>query len=185
MERARSSDDDRAVQDMALDRYCIRDESRRLDTSSRSTQQVDAAGREPCFPLAILGAALWHLRHFDLGSSRADRLVPTSEFWPLFVMLLPGRSALGIHHLPQIMGDPALRYDPSAAQAGQQRTAAGLFRGGLFLQLGAPRRQPLTTSPFGAVKDVTILSAMIGNVVTITPARHQCARCWFSCLPRT
>ncbi len=117
------------------------------------------------FSLAILGAALWHLRHFDIGSvvriDSANKL-----FWPLFVIYYLAGPLSEFIIFRKLWAIPLSGMIPLLRKQVSNELLLG-YSGEVYFYSWARRAANLSTSPFGAVKDVTILSAMIGNAVTI------------------
>lgn len=117
------------------------------------------------FSIAILGAALWHLRHFDLGSvARIDSA--KKGFWLLFVVYYLAGPVSEFIIFRKLWAIPFSGMIPLLRKQVSNELLLG-YSGEVYFYSWARRAANLTTSPFGAVKDVTILSAMIGNGVTI------------------
>lgn len=121
------------------------------------------AGR--AFSLMFLAAVAWYLSHMDLHA--LVRLIPTSPiFWAAFVLYyLAGPLSeqvifARLWHLPW-SGFPALLRK----QVSNELLAS--YLGELYFYAWAKRHTQITTAPFGAIKDVAILSAMMGNVFTL------------------
>lgn len=117
------------------------------------------------FSVAILGAALWHLRHFDLSSvARIDSA--NKGFWLLFVVYYLAGPVSEFIIFRKLWAIPFAGMIPLLRKQVSNELLLG-YSGEVYFYSWARRAANLTTSPFGAVKDVTILSAMIGNAVTI------------------
>jgi hypothetical protein len=117
------------------------------------------------FSVAILGAALWHLRHFDLSS--VVRIGSASkEFWALFLVYYLAGPLSEFIIFRKLWAIPFSGMIPLLRKQVSNELLLG-YSGEVYFYSWARRAANLTTSPFGAVKDVTILSAMIGNAVTI------------------
>jgi hypothetical protein len=115
--------------------------------------------------MAILIAAIWQLRSVDFSSVRA--MLPTTPlFWLVFAAAYftgPAFDWLIFRRLWRI---------PAAGFAALVRKLIGnelLFGyvGELYLYTWARRRTEMTSAPFGAIKDVTLLSGMVGNATTL------------------
>lgn len=116
----------------------------------------------PGLSLILLIAVGWHLRDIDIHNA-----VPNS---PLFWLALasywaaPAISDFVIYRL--------LWKIPLEGLIALSRKEVGnalLFDllGEAYFYGWVRKKVPMTTSPFGAIKDVTILSALVGNVVTL------------------
>lgn len=115
--------------------------------------------------LSVMAAALWELRALDLASILA--LVPASPFfWVAFAAYyLSGPTA-------ELVIYRRLWNVPSGAMLALLRKQLCNelllgYSGEVYFYSWARRNVGIETSPFGAVKDVTILSAMVGNVITL------------------
>lgn len=115
--------------------------------------------------LSILIAVVYELRSVDFALIKA--MVPTSPlFWLVFALSYftgPIFDWMIFRRLWQI---------PAAGFAALVRKLIGnelLFGyvGELYLYTWARRRTEMTSAPFGAIKDVAILSAMVGNAFTL------------------
>jgi len=152
------------VQDMALDSGTGASSLYPLDTMDEARSKwLHWAGT--LFSVAILGAALWHLRHFDLGS--IVRIgSSSSEFWMVFGCFYLAGPLSELIIFRKLWAIPLSGLIPLLRKQVSNELLLG-YSGEVYFYSWARRAVKLTTSPFGAVKDVTILSAMIGNVVTI------------------
>ena len=115
--------------------------------------------------LGVLGAVIVELRTVDFHEVRA--IVPTSPlFWLVFALsylAAPAADWTIYHRLWKI---------PASGITALLRKLIGnelLFGyvGELYLYTWARRRTEMISAPFGAIKDVSILSAMTGNAVTL------------------
>ncbi len=115
--------------------------------------------------VAILVVAVTQLAAVDVAKVRA--LLPTSPlFWLVFAasyLVAPFFDWVIFRRLWQI---------PASGFAALLRKLIGNellfgYAGELYLYTWARRRTEMTTAPFGAIKDVAILSAMTGNAVTM------------------
>lgn len=115
--------------------------------------------------IAVLGAVLFQLRALDFALVRA--IVPTSPlFWLVFA----------VSYLAAPLADYVifrrLWHIPPAGFLALLRKLIGNelllgYIGELYFYTWARRRTEITNAPFGAIKDVAILSALVGNAVTI------------------
>lgn len=116
----------------------------------------------PALSVALLGAIGWRLRDIDISEA-----IPTN---PLFWMVLltyffaPIIAEFVIYR--RLWGIPAEGF---VALSRKQVGNALLFDllGEAYFYGWARKKLNMETSPFGAVKDVTILSAMVGNGCTL------------------
>lgn len=115
--------------------------------------------------LAMLGAIAWHLRDERLGTL-FSHLPASPGFWLLFVvfyMTLPVADWLIFRRL---WGLPIGGLVPLMKKRVSNDLVLG-YSGEVYFYGWARQNLSLKGSPFGAVKDVTILSAMMGNLVTL------------------
>jgi len=119
----------------------------------------------PAVSLLILGGALWQLR--DLDFTHIGDLMPTSPvFWLVFMVSYfqaPLFDWLMFRRLWQLpfTGMAALlrKYVSNEILLG--------YLGEVYFYAWAKRHVNTVASPFGAIKDVTILSALTGNISTM------------------
>jgi hypothetical protein len=119
----------------------------------------------PLFSIGILAAVIWRLQQLDVGGIWAR--IPTSPgFWllfPLYYFALPIADWVIFRRLWRI---------PPAGIAAllRKRLSNDLlvgYSGELYFYTWARQRGDISGAPFGAIKDVAILSAIAGNVVTL------------------
>jgi hypothetical protein len=119
----------------------------------------------PLFSIGILAAVIWRLQQLDVGGIWAR--IPTSPgFWllfPLYYFALPIADCVIFRRLWRI---------PPAGIAAllRKRLSNDLlvgYSGELYFYTWARQRGDISGAPFGAIKDVAILSAIAGNVVTL------------------
>jgi hypothetical protein len=119
----------------------------------------------PLFSIGILVAIVWRLQRVDLGGIWAD--LPSSPvFWCVFVlyyMTLPVSDWIIFRHLWRI---PASGLGALMRKRLSNELLLG-YSGELYFYAWARQRGGLSGAPFGAIKDVAILSALAGNVVTL------------------
>jgi len=119
----------------------------------------------PAVSILILAGALWQLR--DMNFSEIGHLMPTSPiFWIVFVISYfqaPFTEWIMFHRLWQLpfsgMGALLRKYVSNEILLG--------YLGEVYFYAWAKRHVTTVASPFGAIKDVTILSALTGNIATI------------------
>lgn len=119
----------------------------------------------PLISLALLGGVLREYSSFDLAAI-AHLLTARPAFWVLFVVYFlstPLWEWLIYRHL--------WRIPPSGAAALVQKDITNElllgYLGEVWFYAWARKRLRLTAAPFGAIKDVAILSAMAGNLVVL------------------
>ncbi|MGN6496427.1 MAG: hypothetical protein ACTHK5_03685 [Tsuneonella sp.] len=115
--------------------------------------------------LLVIAAALGELRHLRLADISA--LVPTSPlFWGLFALayLTGPLSEFVIYR--RLWGVGAGAFGALLRKLVYNELIVG-YLGEVFFYSWARRNLALTASPFGAVKDVAVLSAVAGNVMTL------------------
>jgi len=119
----------------------------------------------PVLSLAILAAALWQLRHLDLGMVFRD-LPASPAFWLVFVagyMALPVGEWLIYRRLWQL---PATGLGALLRKRIANEIVLG-YSGEVYFYGWARRHARLAAAPFGVIKDVTILSATVANAITV------------------
>ena len=119
----------------------------------------------PVLSLAILAAALWQLRHLDLGTVFRD-LPASPAFWLVFVagyMALPVGEWLIYRRLWQL---PATGLGALLRKRIANEIVLG-YSGEVYFYGWARRHARLAAAPFGVIKDVTILSATVANAITV------------------
>lgn len=116
----------------------------------------------PALSVALLASIAWNLRDIDLKTA-----IPTNPlFW---IALLSYWAAPIISDFVIYRRLWAIPYEGLIALSRKQVGNALLFDllGEAYFYGWARRKVKMATSPFGAVKDVTILSALVGNFVTL------------------
>ena len=117
------------------------------------------------FSLAVLVAVGLELRSVDFGAVRA--MLPTTPlFWVVFAL-----SYLTAPFADWLIFRRLWRMPFSGLGALLRKLIGNEllfgYAGELYLYTWARRRTAMTSTPFGAIKDVAILSAMAGNAVTM------------------
>ena len=115
--------------------------------------------------LAILAVVVWELTRVDFAMVRA--VMPTSAlFWIVFA----------VTYFASPLGDwvifRRLWQIPASGILALLRKLIGNelllgYIGELYFYTWARRKTAMTSAPFGAIKDVAILSALTGNIVTL------------------
>jgi hypothetical protein len=115
--------------------------------------------------IALLISIGMHLNRF--GFARAWEILPASPyFWMSFAgyyLALPASEWLIYRRLWQI---PADGFAALLRKLVSNELLLG-YSGEAYFYTWARRRAKLVTAPFGAIKDVSIMSAMAGNLVTL------------------
>jgi hypothetical protein len=116
----------------------------------------------PVLSVGLIGAIVWHLRHVDL-----DRSIPRN---PLFWLCLLAYWAAPI--LSDFVIYRRLWNIPAEGLIALCRKHVGNvllvdLLGETYFYSWARKKVAMATSPFGAIKDVTILSALAGNVLSL------------------
>ncbi|WP_236643711.1 hypothetical protein [Flavisphingopyxis soli] len=136
-----------------------------FDRAQSNTRPSLSGGLAIAISLAVMVAALWELRGLDL--SRILALVPASPlFWAAFAAFyLSGPTA------ELVIYRRLWKVPPGAMLALLRKQLCNElllgYSGEVYFYSWARRNVAIEASPFGAVKDVTILSAMVGNVITL------------------
>lgn len=115
--------------------------------------------------LVVLGAAVWQTRSLDLADITA--LVPRSPlFWAVFALSYLAGPAGDWLIFRQLWGVGARAFGALVRKLIYNELVLG-YLGEVYFYTWARRRLPAASAPFGAVKDVAIMSAMAGNVMTL------------------
>jgi len=119
----------------------------------------------PLISLAVLGAALWQWFQLDLSSLVS--LVPvTPAFWLVYLVyyfLGPASEWLIFRRLWRL---PASGIMPLLRKKVSNELIVG-YLGEVYFYLWARRNSQISAAPFGAIKDVAVLSAVCGNGITL------------------
>jgi hypothetical protein len=116
----------------------------------------------PALSVALLGSIAWHLRDVDIRAA-----IPTNPlFW---IVLFAYWAAPIVADFVIYRRLWAIPFEGLIALSRKQVGNALLFDllGEAYFYGWARKKLNMATSPFGAVKDVTILSAMVGNGCTL------------------
>jgi len=118
----------------------------------------------PAVSLMILAAALWQLR--DLDFTQIADLIPTSPlFWLVFVIAYFQAPFSEWIMFRRLWGLPFSSMGALLRKFVSNEILLG-YLGEVYFYAWA-RRHANVAAPFGAIKDVTILSALTGNIATI------------------
>lgn len=115
--------------------------------------------------LLVLGAAVWQARSLNLADITA--MVPTSPlFWAVFaVSYLAGPASEWI--IFRKLWSVGIRaIDALIRKLIYNELLLG-YLGEVYFYTWARRKLPMEATPFGAVKDVAIMSAIAGNIMTL------------------
>ena len=122
----------------------------------------------PFLSAAILIAALWQLRHLDVRGVIA--MVPRSPlFWLVFAagyLAMPASEWVIYRRLWTL---PAKGFLALLRKRISNEIVAG-YSGELYFYAWARRHATMVGTPFGAIKDVSVLSAVVANVCTLALA---------------
>lgn len=115
--------------------------------------------------LFVLGAAVWQARSLNLADITA--LVPRSPlFWAVFaVSYLAGPASEWII-FRKLWGVSVRAIDALIRKLIYNELLLG-YLGEVYFYTWARRKLPMAATPFGAVKDVAIMSAIAGNIMTL------------------
>ena len=115
--------------------------------------------------LVVLAAALWRWRELDRGQL-ADLLPDSAFFWLAFLayyFLGPAADWVIFRRLWKL---PPSGIVPLLRKKVSNELVLG-YIGEVHFYIWARRHTHLTTAPFGAIKDVAIMSAVAGNAITL------------------
>jgi hypothetical protein len=115
--------------------------------------------------LLVLAAAVWQARSLDLADIAA--LVPASPlFWIVFgISYLVGPASEWVI-FRRLWGVSRRAVDALIRKLIYNELLLG-YLGEVYFYTWARRRLPMAATPFGAVKDVAIMSAIAGNIMTL------------------
>jgi hypothetical protein len=119
----------------------------------------------PVISLGIFGAVLYQLRDLQLGSVAA-MLPRTPLFWLAFAAYYLATPAFDFLIFRRLWGLPAAGFGALTRKFVGNEILMG-YIGEVHFYSWARSRLKMVAAPFGAVKDVAILSAVMGNIVTL------------------
>lgn len=115
--------------------------------------------------LAVLCAALYQARNLDVA--RLAAMLPTSvAFWALFAVSYLIQPASDWVIFRRLWGVGPAGFAALVRKLIYNELLVG-YLGEVYFYTWARRSLKLATTPFGAVKDVAVLSAIVGNVSTL------------------
>jgi hypothetical protein len=115
--------------------------------------------------LLVLGAAVWQARSLNLADITA--LVPTSPlFWAVFAVSYIAGPASEWIIFRKLWGVGIRAIDALIRKLIYNELLLG-YLGEVYFYTWARRKLPMEATPFGAVKDVAIMSAVAGNIMTL------------------
>lgn len=119
----------------------------------------------PLVSLLILAAVAYQLRSLDIAGLRA--MVPSAiGFWIAFAVYYLASPATEWIIFRRLWTIPVSGFAALLRKLVSNEILLG-YLGELYFYAWARRNAHITAAPFGAIKDVTILSALVGNVVTL------------------
>lgn len=119
----------------------------------------------PTVSLLILAAVVYQMRSFRPADLRA--LMPTGiGFWIVFVAYYMAGPVSEWVIFRRLWSIPVTGIGALTRKLVSNEILLG-YLGEVYFYAWARRNARLTTAPFGAIKDVTILSALVGNVMTL------------------
>jgi hypothetical protein len=119
----------------------------------------------PFISLGIFGAVLYQLRHLHIASVAA--MLPRSPlFWLAFAAYYLTTPVFDFLIFRRLWGLPASGFSALTRKFVGNEILMG-YIGEVHFYSWARSRLKMVAAPFGAVKDVAILSAAMGNIVTL------------------
>ena len=119
----------------------------------------------PLISLGIFGAVLYQLRTLPIAA--LPSMLPRSPlFWIAFATYYLATPAFDFLIFRRLWGLPAAGFGALTRKFVGNEILMG-YIGEVHFYSWARRRLKMVAAPFGAVKDVAILSAVMGNVVTL------------------
>jgi len=119
----------------------------------------------PAISLGIFGAVLYQLRGLDVRAVWA--MVPASPaFWAVFAAFYLATPAVDFLIFRRLWGLPASGFGALCRKFVGNEILLG-YIGEVHFYSWARQRMAMVAAPFAAVKDVAILSAVAGNLVTL------------------
>jgi hypothetical protein len=119
----------------------------------------------PIISLGIFGAVLYQLRHLEIDSVAA--ILPRSPlFWFAFAAYYLATPVFDFLIFRRLWGLPPAGFGALTRKFVGNEILMG-YIGEVHFYSWARSRLKMVAAPFGAVKDVAILSAVMGNIVTL------------------
>jgi hypothetical protein len=119
----------------------------------------------PLFSIGVLIAVIWRLQELDFGGIWA-RVPASPAFWLIFVLYYFTQPAADWIIFRRLWKIPASGLPALLRKRLSNELLLG-YSGELYFYAWARERGNIAGAPFGAIKDVAILSALAGNVVTL------------------
>jgi hypothetical protein len=119
----------------------------------------------PLFSFGILAAVIWRLQELDFGAIW-ERIPTSPGFWLLFPLYYFALSIADWVIFRRLWRIPPAGIGALLRKRLSNDLLVG-YSGELYFYTWARRRADIAGAPFGAIKDVAILSAIAGNVVTL------------------
>lgn len=119
----------------------------------------------PVLSLAMLVAVLWKAR--DLNLHRIENLIPASAgFWIVFLLYYFANTVADWIIFRRLWRIPPSGFLALLGKRISNEILLG-YSGEVYFYGWARRRGDISGAPFGAIKDVAILSALAGNIATL------------------
>lgn len=119
----------------------------------------------PLISFAIFVAAVYQLRNIDFASLWA--LLPAGiGFWIIFAAYYLSAPVSEFAIFRRLWSLPLSGFSPLLGKLVSNEILLG-YLGEVYFYTWARRNASITTAPFGAIKDVSILSALTGNLFTL------------------
>lgn len=131
----------------------------------RSGRFARAGWAASLISFAVLAAAIWQWSQLD-SAMFASLLPVTASFWlvyAVYYLLGPASEWIIFRRLWRL---PASGIVPLLRKKVSSELVVG-YLGEVYFYLWARRRSEISAAPFGAIKDVAILSAVCGNAITL------------------
>ncbi len=120
----------------------------------------------PALSVAILGFVIWHFRNLDFAQLVA--IVPTNPmFWIVYAAYYCTGTVFDFRDLPLALEGVPFEGLIALARKNIGNELIVDYVGEAYFYGWARRKVKMETSPFGAVKDVAILSALVSNIFTL------------------
>lgn len=144
----------------------------RLDVAALlSAAPMTKAGRlgarwaGPAISLLALCAVSWQLRHLDIGAALS--MAPASPvFWAMLALYYFAEPLAEWIIFRRLWRIPASGFLALTRKAVSNEILLG-YSGEVYFYAWARGRCAIVTAPFGAIKDVAVLSALTGNALTL------------------
>jgi hypothetical protein len=136
-----------------------------LEPKGRASRLTWGRALTMVLSILVLAAAIWQARELDPADITA--LVPASPlFWVVFFLGYFAGPAGDWLIFRKLWGVTGQAFGALTRKLIYNELLLG-YVGELYFYAWAKRKLPQATAPFGAVKDVAIMSAMAGNIMTL------------------